>query len=437
MPSIDAKYAYVADEDGTVYFERGATEHTQIASITKVMTALVAIENADLDDIIYVSSNAASVGESSAGLNTGDTLTLAEALKALMIPSGNDAAIAIAESVGKRFLVSSEENASAMASSDATTIGSNANASGDAADASNTEDSNDVDEDEAALSAFVDKMNSTAAALGCTDSTFTNPHGLDEDEFAGDLHSSAADVYKICKKAMSYDAFSSIVKCESAIINITRDGEPDTLELTSTDELLGVVDGMCGIKTGFTDQAGPCFAGACERNGRMLYVIVLHSSSEASRFTDCETLIDWVFDNYVDYSLANTSTYADNSYGVSVPIVAKVALNAWIDKTVDVTFANPDETISVFKLFGNVSQSIELYDIDGAVETGQQVGVARFYQQNELVAERALIAAQTVEAPGIFERIGIWWDKIVRGWMDEPTVATSQILNTTPLVYEK
>jgi D-alanyl-D-alanine carboxypeptidase (penicillin-binding protein 5/6) len=424
MPSIDAKYAYVADSEGNIYFERNALEPTQIASITKVMTALVAIESANLQTEITVSSNAASVGESSAGLHTGDTLTLAEALKALMIPSGNDAAIAIAETIGKTFLDS--------------TTSADLTSTQDAQDQNVLDDTAQQDDiDELALNAFVAKMNETAAALGCQDSTFTNPHGLDEDEFEGDLHSCAADVYKIARKAMSYVEFSSIVKCESATIDITRDGEPTELELTSTDELLGVVEGMCGIKTGFTDKAGPCFAGACERDGLMLYVIVLNSSSETARFTDCETLIEWVFDNMQAYQLANSDVYTINSYGQSVPVIARISLNSWIDKTVDATFPTEDETIQVFRLFGNVSQSIEFYNVEGEVVAGQQVGIARFYQQNKLIAERALIATTDVAAPSLFEGIGIWWDKIIRGWKGEPASATSQVINTTPLLYSK
>lgn len=99
-PSIDAEYACLMAEDGTVLFERKADEQVPIASITKVMTALVALENAPLDTRVEVSRYAASVGESTAGLQAGDVMTLDQALSALLVPSGNDAAVAIAESVG-------------------------------------------------------------------------------------------------------------------------------------------------------------------------------------------------------------------------------------------------------------------------------------------------------------------------------------------------
>ena len=93
-PNIDAEYALVMDADGTVYFERNATSPTQIASITKVMTAIVALDAVasgavSLDSTVTVSAAAAAVGESSAGLQEGDAMPLEVALKALLVPSGN------------------------------------------------------------------------------------------------------------------------------------------------------------------------------------------------------------------------------------------------------------------------------------------------------------------------------------------------------------
>ncbi len=100
LPDIEAAQAIVMDPNGTVYFERDADTQTKIASITKVMTAIVALENADLSTTITVDHAAATVGESTAHLQEGDTLTLETALRALLIPSGNDAAMAIATTVG-------------------------------------------------------------------------------------------------------------------------------------------------------------------------------------------------------------------------------------------------------------------------------------------------------------------------------------------------
>ena len=104
-PSVDAEHAILVGSDGTVYFERDADSASRIASITKVMTAIVAIDNAPDDLFVAVSDAAAEVGESSANLQAGDVMSFDAALKALLVPSGNDAAIALAESVGAAMIV--------------------------------------------------------------------------------------------------------------------------------------------------------------------------------------------------------------------------------------------------------------------------------------------------------------------------------------------
>ena len=195
-PSVESNYVYLVDEDGTVYFERSADTPVQIASVTKIMTAIIAREHASTDTEIVVSSNAATVGESSAGLRTGDILSLDDALKGLMVPSGNDAAIAIAECVGK-------------------TIYEQAKSAGETLkDASG----NDIqgDDNNTYLAAFVSTMNAKAQELGCTDSVFENPHGLDNHQFAGNLHSTAEDVSKIAMYAMQDEYFRSIVETNAA-----------------------------------------------------------------------------------------------------------------------------------------------------------------------------------------------------------------------------
>lgn len=399
-PSVDATHVVVVGDDGTVYFERDASSEAKIASITKVMTAVVALEYAPLDTPITVSAEAASVGESSAHLLAGDVLELEDALKALMIPSGNDAAIAIAQNLGKLML------GSASAS------------------------------DDEALSAFVDAMNEKAASIGCENTVYENPHGLDNDRFSGDFHSTASDVAQVVAYAMDNETFREIVANDGATIQVTREGQPASIELESTDELLGVYEGACGVKTGFTTYAGACFAGAANRDGRELYAIILNSSSEAQRFVDAETLFDWVYDNWVSYPLANssqTTTMTLDGQQREVPVVARVALASWPDKTVDATFSDPDAAAEVFALNGNVSQSFEFNEVSGSVHAGDVVGKATFYQHNEVIATLDVIACEDVAAPGIFEGIGIWWSRLVGG----ATTAESVILNDTPLIYDK
>lgn len=408
-PSIVAEYAYVVDDSGKVYFERDADTQTHIASITKVMTALVALQYGDPQStMVTVSETAATIGESSAMLQAGDTMTLESALKALMLPSGNDAAQAIAESLGDSVKQQLQE-------------------------------SGDASVPDSAYDAFVYAMNKKAQELGMTNSLFSNPHGLDIDQHDAEMYCSARDVATMISAAMSSDLFRSIVSKDSDTIQVTRAGATVDVLLESTDVLIGTYEGACGVKTGYTEKAGQCFAGAVERDGRTLYAVVLNSNSEQQRFIDATTLDDWVFNNTIDYALAHSpeSTQYTSSDGQTsdVPVVAYVSHSSWIDKTFKATFADPDAAVEVFALEGNVSQKIEFDTVSGDVRPGQKVGTATFYQHNEQIASCDIVAAETCTAPNFIEGIGIWWDRLIRGFNGGQTSAESVVINTTPLIY--
>lgn len=392
-PSIDAEYAIVMGADGTVYFERNASSPTQIASITKIMTAVVALDaiaqgTVTLDTPVTVSAAAAAVGESSAGLQEGDVMDLDTALKALLVPSGNDAAVAIAETVA-----GSEE-------------------------------------------AFVALMNSKAAEIGCTDSVFENPHGLDFDEYEGNLHSTAADVAKIVQYAMKNQTFRDDVALGDTVIQVTRGGAKAEVALTTTDEFPSFTDYAIGVKTGFTELAGASFAGATNKDGLELYAVVINSTSEAQRFQDAETLTSWVYDHLKSYQLAN-SVQSTTYNGAEVPVAAEVAHAGWIDKTVKATLSDPTASVSIFDLNGNVSQSLEFDELTGNVRAGDKVGTITFKQRNATIATMDLVATENLDAPNFFEGIGIWWDRLFRGFSGQPQVAQSVTINETPLVVDK
>lgn len=406
--SINAQYAYVVSSDGMVYMERDADTQTQIASVTKVMTALVALTYGDADNTtITVSDNAASVGESSAGLQSGDSMNLRTALKALLLSSGNDAAVAIAESMGDAIKATLQEQG-------------------------------DTSVPDNAYDAFVYAMNKKASELGMTNSVFANPHGLDDDVAEDGMYSTARDVSKMCIAAMDYELFRSIVSTDAETIQVTREGAAADIALESTDELLGEYEGACGIKTGFTDKAGYCFAGCVERDGEYLYAIVLNSDSATQRFSDAEALDEWVYNNTVDYALAQsseTTSYTVDETTTTVPVVAYVAHNGWTDRTFKATLADPDATVEVFALNGNVSQDYVFDDVSGNIVAGQKVGTAYYYQHNKVVATVDIVAAEDCAAPNFIEGIAIWWQRLFSGVSGDQTVAKSTIVNTTPLIF--
>lgn len=420
-PAIAANYSILVDSDGKVYFERAADERKQIASITKMMTAVVALDSVGLDHVVKVSKRAADVGESSASLLAGDTMTLDQALIGLMIPSGNDAAVAIAESVGEVLI---DE-----ARSDGTPI---VDAYGEQID---------LDSDDAAYGAFIAKMNEKAKELGCYDSLFTNPHGLDFAEWDDENpYSTARDIATIAAHAMGNETFRDIVSTERAVMTVTREGAAKEIVQKSTDELLGVYDGACGIKTGFTDKAGQCFAGACLRDGRYLFAVVLDSTNNEQRFEDAKQLYEWVLQSESDYALANSDESVTMELaGVSaeVPVIGHAALSAWDDKTVPVTFANPEATVRASSIFGNISQEASFDEIPGGVSVGDVVGRVDFYQNNELIASQDLIACESVDAPSIIDQLGKAWRDVTSVFFGGTESANSTISNKTPLLLAK
>ena len=394
-PDIAAERVYVVGQDGTVYFQRNDSDTAPIASVTKVMTALVALENAPMDYTVTVSETAANIGESSANLQEGDTMTLEDALKALMIPSGNDAAQAIAESVGAQL----------------------------ADDPSNPEN---------CTQAFVDAMNAKAVELGMEDTLFTNPHGLDDEGFESDQHSCAKDVSLMCAAAMKSEDFRAVVSGQFNSCTVTRDGAQESIELESTDELIGTYEGTCGIKTGFTDAAGGCFAGANNRDGQDLYAIVLGSTDEETRFSDTTELWDWVYANTIEFPLGNSEKTVSDQAGKEVPLLAKVSCTSWIDKTVDATLADPEATLELFTLKGDVTQTVDFETLEGTVNAGDKVGSVTYKQDGETLATLDLVAAQTVEGPKWYESVAIWFKRLFGGITGEPSYAESvQVIEET------
>lgn len=423
-PDLDASYAALMDEDGTLWFGRGADERAQIASLTKIMTALVVVEHLDAAATIVVTPEAASIGESSAGLVQGDAMTFDDALKALLTASGNDAASAIAQTAGAAMLAERGLD-------------------GDAATCEAT---------------FVDGMNSKAAELGLDNSFFTNPHGLDFDAYAQGQYSCAADVAAMLRTAMSYDLIRSNIGYSQVNIVVARNGGQTTLTLNNTDALLNGYEGTCAAKTGYTLAAGPCAAAAATRDdGHEYYAVVLGSSSKAQRFADEETLYDWIYARRAALSpLAQTETTASpeppaetetyqlinavRSTTVEIagetatyPVVAEAAHGDWTDRTVAATVLDANATATVSVGSGLIEQEATFAALSGDVERGDVVGRLTFRQGDEVLWEGDLVAAADVAAPTWWENLGVRAQRFLGGLVGAPTSAESKLVALGPL----
>lgn len=389
LPDITAPHAIVMDDEGTVYFERSADEQVKIASLTKLMTAIVALENAEVTDTITVDHAAATVGESSANLREGDTFDLKTALKALLIPSGNDAAMAIATSVGAIMDPSSDDP----------------------------------------YGVFIDAMNAKAEELGLG-ALFANPHGLDFGAWEADMHASARDVAIMLAYAMENETFREVDGCgEDSIIVTGADGKKRTVSFHPWNRILGE-EGNIGGKTGTTYVSGKCFAGTFLRDGEEVYVVVLGCPEDDDRFNDTLALANWYYDHTetVDVVQGDVTTMEGET------LVGRATASAWTDKTVDVVANDPEATVRVFTLAGELSLDVELEEFPGAVHRGNPAGKLTLYQGNGTLATVDLIAAEDVPEPSPFEWAMVQFDRFTRWITGKPTTAPHEVFATVPQV---
>ena len=236
------------------------------ASMTKLMTVLVALEHAGLDDVVTVSPQAARVGESSVDLRAGEHLTVRDLAIAALVPSANDAATALAVYVGG-----------------------------------------------GSIPRFVEMMNAKARALGLTETHFENPHGLDQPGHV----SSARDVTTLLTAALR----NAFIRTWSTRSTATIAGGRT---LTSTDDLIGMLP-LIGAKTGHTDNAGWSQVAAVERDGVRITASVLGAPSEAQRNADLGGLLAWGLAQYHRVEAVDTRVYGLAETGYGRPPVKLVA----------------------------------------------------------------------------------------------------------------
>ena len=240
-PPVTARAFLVEDAStGEILAQHASWARMPIASITKLMTVLVALDHAKLDDVVSVRSDAAAVGESTINLRAGERISVHDLLEGALIQSANDAADALADYVG-----------------------------------------------DGSTARFVAMMNARARELGLTRTRFKRPDGLD----APGHVSSAQDVTKLAITAMRLRPVRSIVRERSARIAGGR-------VLHTWNDLLGVFPGLIGVKTGHTGAAGWCEVAAVRRYGMTLYATILGSPTRSQRNADLAALLRWGLERY-------------------------------------------------------------------------------------------------------------------------------------------
>ena len=279
--STNARACIIIDQQsGQVLLSHNAETPLPMASTTKVMTALLAIELGDLDAPVTCSRNAFGVPGTSLYLSEGETLTLREMLYGLMMASGNDAAVAIAEHI-----------------------------------------SGTVDD-------FCRMITTRAAGLGCTNTHFLTPHGLPCDGH----YTTAHDLALIAREAMTHPIFREIVGTSRA--TIPWEGRSYDRVLNNKNKLLTTYEGATGIKTGYTKKAGRCLVFSAERNGMGIIGVVLNCPDW---FNEAARLMDIAFDKYEAVTMLHAgdmvgSIPANHANGASVDARISADLTGMVPK---------------------------------------------------------------------------------------------------------
>lgn len=357
VSAIEAEYVLLYEANsGTVLYEKNGYEQMRPASTTKIMTAIVVIENTNPEDIVTIGNSVYSLG-STLGLHPGEELTVRDLLHGLMLVSGNDAARALAEHV-----------------------------SGTQSD-------------------FVDLMNQYADKLGMTKTHFVNPHGVDKDEH----HTSAYDMAILSSYAMQNEIFRDIVSTTTYRIEPTNKNSGG-YDLENTNRLIHSKEGdtesflyeyATGIKTGDTDLAGRCLVASAEKDEMELIALVFgdheNSSIGRTRFIYARSLFDYGFDSFTLLKGSDLDLVSTTTCSISDAVFTQIALNIDLENSY---LCVPNDSLQEIRenapLFG-MNIIPKNGELTAPITEGDVVGRVEYVYENNTVFSADLIASQTVE----------------------------------------
>nr|WP_242866361.1 D-alanyl-D-alanine carboxypeptidase family protein [Clostridium acetireducens] len=306
--NVDAKCAIALDANTLIpLYEKNSDMIVPMASTTKIMTALVAIKYGDLDKKVEISSKASSVRGSTAGYKKGEKITIKELLYGLMLRSGNDAAIALAEGI-----------------------------------------SGSVDE-------FMKIMNEYAISIGILNSHFESPHGLDSENH----YSTAYDLAVATAKAKENILFNEIVSAK----DVDGDSYGFTRSYHNINKILWQIPESNGVKTGYTGKAGKCLVSSINHNGRDIIIVVLNSTP---RWKETKKIYDYVLKNYEYKKFFSKEEIIDKvnlgkqtlnikcNEDVIIPVSSKNEYKVEINKPKSIDFSvNKNDKIGMINIYCN------------------------------------------------------------------------------------
>ena len=354
--NLYARSAVLMDADtGRILYEKNGEEVLPMASTTKIMTLLVTLENADLEGTVTVSSYAASMPDVQLNIREGERYRLKDLCYSMMLESHNDAAVAIAEHVG------------------------------------------------GSAEGFASMMNQKARDLGCYHTYFITPNGLDAEDEHGVHSTTAEDLARIMRFCMQNDTFLSITREPSW--NFTDLDGTRSFTVNNKNAFLNMMEGALTGKTGFTNDAGYCYVGALEREGKRLIVALLACGWPGNRtwkWSDTQTLMNYGLDTYHHETIGEEMIRMEPA-AVQDGRKESVELRADIG-TVQMLLKEDD----LFRI-----ETDRPSELQAPVEAGEIVGTVAYYLNNEIVDIFPVYAAETVQ------KIDYWWclNRILQKWI--------------------
>lgn len=350
---VDALSAILIDADsGRVLWEKNAHSPMSIASTTKIMTCIIALENGNLKDEVTVSKRAASQPEVKMHLAVGEKQRLEDLLYALMLKSYNDAAVAIAEHIGGNV-----EN-------------------------------------------FCKMMTDKAKQLGAEDTLFETPNGLD----AGNHHSTAYDMALITKYALNNEEFLKIINTKEVTTPISG-GNYKSYYIPNTNRLLREYEGANGVKSGLTNKAGHCFVGSAQRGDIKLISVVLASGwgtkGKLQKWIDTKTLLDYGFSNYQKFDIVTKNTVAKEFEVLNSPQKQKSTA----------IYTDGFSTLLSEQEKENLKVELDINDsFEAPITKDTVLGIAKIYINGNNIKNINLCATENIDE----YKLKDWLDEIVK-----------------------
>ena len=338
---------------GTIIFEKNADERREVASITKLMTALLVMEAIDrgdvqLNDSVQVSQNAAAMKGSQALLDANATYSLEDLLRTTIMASANDSAVALSE-----YLCGSEE-------------------------------------------AFVARMNARAGDLGMTNTHYVNCTGYPQEG----QYTTARDVCTLCCEVAKHPLYT---KYSSVWIDKLNHPGGRVTDLTNTNRLVRFYQGCDGFKTGSTDAAKYCLAATAEKNGMRLVAIVLGTPVSQTRFDEARAMLDYGFANYQRIAIANKG----DLLGETLPIHGGAA------DTVDLALGSGLSMLLKNGQQSGLKMELALPEYaDAPIAKGDVLGTVNVLLNGQVIAKLNCVAVTDVPRPGFIE--GLY--RILHNW---------------------